>query len=112
MDDFMLLVKGDDRDSSPEQMQQLMMNYQEWMQKWKSTGNYISGSPFVPEGKYLKSKTEVHDSGEFLDPQNIIGGYIWLKGKSLDEAVSIASECPLLENLEIMVRPFMKLDDN
>lgn len=106
----MLLINGDDSDVSPEQMQNTLEKYQHWRAKWQKTGNYIEGSPFKPEGRLLKSGETVMKEGAFMDSENRMGGFIWIKAVDIDEATQIALECPLLENLEIIVRPFMKIN--
>ena len=109
MEDFMLIVNGDDSKASPEQMQNTMVKYQAWMTKWKDQNKYLEGSPFKPEGRHLKIDSEVSEQGDFLNPETRVCGFIWIKAESIDEATLIAQECPLLENLEIVVRPFLKM---
>ncbi len=108
MEEFMLLVKGDGSDASPEEMQQKLQKYGAWMEKWKSSGNYVSGAPFQTTG-YLLENGETHTEGNFLDPNETIGGYIHLKAKDLDHAKEIALECPLLNGCGIYVRPFLNM---
>ncbi len=106
MKEFMLIIKGDSRQCSPEELQIKLGNYQGWMKKWGDSGNYISGAPFFPEGKYIDAKANVKESGDFLSEKEIIGGYVHLKANDINQATEIAKECPLLNPMEIMVRPF------
>ncbi len=110
MEDFMLLVKGDGSDASPEQMQKKLESYQVWMEKWKGSGNYVGGAPFQTAGHFLVDVDTMVSDGDFLDPQETIGGYIHIMADSLDAATEIARECPLLDGCGIYVRPFLKMN--
>ncbi|MBV6645803.1 MAG: hypothetical protein KI790_10160 [Cyclobacteriaceae bacterium] len=110
MKDFMLLVKGDGSDSSPEQMQVKLENYRVWMIKWKETGNYVSGAPFETAGHLLLGQDTLLAQGDFLDPKETIGGYIHILANDLEEATAIAKECPLLDGCGIYVRPFLNMN--
>lgn len=109
MEEFMLLVKGDGSDASPEQMQKKLENYMVWMEKWKSSGNYIGGNPFQTSGNFLVDKDTIVSEGDWLAPKNVIGGYIHVAAKDINQATEIARECPLLEGCGIYVRPFLKM---
>lgn len=110
MDEFMLLMKGDDsQDASPEEMQQRMQDYMKWMQDMSSNGSYTSGQPLMPTGHHLLNKDEVLTDGPFLEPKEIIGGYIIVRANDLNHATEIAKTCPLIEHCEIYVRPLMKV---
>ncbi len=110
MKDFMMLVKGDSSNYSPEEMQKKLEKYQLWMTKWTDSGNYIAGAPFESAGNFILSENEVQSEGEFLNPTETIGGYIHIRARDLDHATSIAKECPLLEGCGIYVRPFLNMN--
>lgn len=106
----MLLVKGDGSGSSPETMQKKLENYMVWMEKWKSSGHYVGGNPFETSGALIFENQTVQTSGDWLNPAEVIGGYIHLMAKDLDQAILIAQECPLLVGgCGIYVRPFHKM---
>ncbi len=109
MQDFLLLVKGEDQNSSPAQMQEMLGRYQEWMIRWKAKSQYVDGSPLKLEGIHVKSRIEALNEGAFLEPDATISGFIWIKATSLDQAHEMVLECPLLDNLEIFIRPFLKM---
>ncbi|MEQ9422999.1 MAG: YciI family protein [Cyclobacteriaceae bacterium] len=105
----MLLVKGDGSNTSPEQMQKKLQSYMVWMEKWKSTGNYVDGSPFRTEGAFIPDLKNTVVEDDYLNPRETIGGFIWIKASDMDQASEIAKECPLLDGCGIYVRPFMKM---
>ncbi len=108
MEDYMLLIEGDGSRKSPEKMQNQLQEYMAWMEKWKSSGQYVEGSPFKTEGVYLTHGNQTEE-GEFLNPETTIGGYIHVKAENLEGASEIAKECPLLDGCGIYVRPFLKM---
>ncbi len=110
MSEFMLLMKGDDSaDASPEEMQGRMQGYMAWMQKMTGEGRLVAGQPLEPRGVRIVDAETVITDGPFLEPKEIIGGYVIVKAKDLDEAINIAMGCPLLHHCEIFVRPVFSM---
>jgi hypothetical protein len=110
MKDFLLLMKGDDsKDVSPDEMQQRMQGYMQWMQKMMSEDRLKAGQPLEPRGNWLKDKNTVLTDGPYLEPKEIIGGYVILSALDLDEATQLAKQCPLLNHCEIFVRPLLEI---
>lgn len=106
MQEFILLMKGDDsKDISPEVMQQRMQSYIVWMKEMSDKGNYVAAQPLKSTGHHLVDKDTVLTDGPFLEPKEVIGGFIILKASDIDEATELAKTCPLLEHCEIYVRP-------
>jgi hypothetical protein len=110
MSEFMLLMKGDDSDTvSPEQMQGRMQAYMGWMQKMTGDGVVRAAGPLEPTGRLLKNADTVLTDGPFLEPTEIIGGYVIVEADDIEAATTVARGCPLLEHCEIMVRPLIAL---
>lgn len=107
--EFILVVKSKGEEPSPQDMQELLKNYVPWMQQYASSGNYLGGSPFQKNGALLTEKGTHHWEGEFLNGTNLITGYIHLEAESLDKAVGIADECPLLAYNDIVVMPILEM---
>jgi hypothetical protein len=80
-----------------------------WMQKMMSEERLKVGQPLEPTGRLLTDKDTVLTDGPFLEPKEIIGGYVIVKANDLDEAVEIAKGCPLLAHCEIFVRPVLQV---
>jgi hypothetical protein len=68
----------------------------------------VAGQPLEPTGAWLNGDSVVTD-GPFLEPKEIIGGYVILKAADLDEATNLAKACPLLGHCEIYVRPLLEV---
>ncbi len=111
MKEFLLLMKGDDsKQVSPDEMQQRMQDYMSWMQRMMAEQRLKAGQPLEPRGAWLKNaKDEVVMDGPFLEPKEIIAGYIILVSENLEEAIDLARGCPLLGHCEIFVRPLLEV---
>jgi len=109
MNEYMLLMKGDDSASaSPEEMQTRMRDYMGWMQRMMSEDRLVAGQPLQNAGVHIAAGgASVATDGPFLEPKEVIGGYVILKAGDLDEAVALAKDCPLLAHCEIYVRPVL-----
>jgi len=93
---YMLIFRGTDwyQGLSPEQMQQVADQWMAWFNGLKNAGTAIAGNPLEPEGKIVSGKNRVVSDGPFAESKETIGGYFLLKVNSLDEAVTIAQQCP------------------
>ncbi len=110
MKEFMLLMKGDDSQNvAPEEMQQRMQAYMSWMGEMTAGGRLKGGQPLEPAGTHLKNKDTIISDGPFLEPKEIIGGYVIILAQDLGEATEVARACPLLEHCEIYVRPLLNV---
>jgi hypothetical protein len=108
MKEYLLLMKGDDSaEAGPEEMQKRMQDYMAWMQKMVSEERWVAGTPLEASGALLKDSETVITDGPFLEPKEIIGGYVILKASDQNEANELAKACPLLGHCEIYVRPVM-----
>jgi hypothetical protein len=108
---YMLIFRGNDwhKGLSPEEMQQVSDQWMAWFKRLTDQGKAIAGNPLEPKGKIVSGKNgRVIVDGPFAESKEAIGGYFLLKVDSLDEAVSIAQECPgLPHGAQIEVRPVM-----
>ncbi|MDN5204472.1 YciI family protein [Fulvivirgaceae bacterium BMA10] len=103
-------MKGDNsQQASPEEMQQRMHDYMGWMKKMTESGKLKAGQPLEPSGTLLKDKETILSDGPFLEPKEIIGGYVILLADDINEATALAKDCPLLAHCEIMVRPLINV---
>lgn len=100
MKDYLFLFRGGDTERqqfSPEEMQAQMQHWQEWIAGIAQTDQFGGGHPLTPEGKVLHGgSTHKLIDGPFMEGKEILGGYIIVKAKDMDEALKIASGCPLL----------------
>lgn len=79
-------------EQSPEQMQSHMERWGAWMQKISAVGH-----PLQSEGKVVQNGGDVITDGPFTEGKEIVGGYVSLPAKDLDNAVELSKGCPIFE---------------
>lgn len=99
MKEFMLIFRNDFKSEfqqSPEQMQQVMTKWMDWLAKITAEGKMSDkGNRLGSEGRTVKAGTIT--DGPYTEIKEIVGGYIIVKGNNIDDAVAIAGKCPILE---------------
>ena len=117
MNEFVLIFRNDfhpEAKFSPDQMQAIMMEWQNWMggiaaqNKLVNRGSRLS----VSNSKTVKPNNVIVD-GPYTEIKEFINGYTIVKAANIDEAVEMASGCPILQtggNVE--VRAVVASDDN
>ena len=117
MKEFVLVFRtsnNPDFTPSAEQMQEGLTNWMNWMggiaaqNKLVNTGSRLS----VSNAKTVKPNNVVVD-GPYTEIKEFINGYTVVKAANIDEAVEMASGCPILQvggNVE--VRAVVASDDN
>jgi len=107
--EYLLLFRGSswDKGLSPEQLQQSLDQLMGWFDRLKQQGKVKSGQPLERTGKIISGKNgRVVADGPFAESKEAIGGYFLLQVDTLDEAVAIAQQCPVLEyGSSVEVRP-------
>jgi hypothetical protein len=110
MSEFLLLMRGDHNpDASPAELQARMGNYMEWMGQMMAEGRMVVGQPLEPRGALLHDAGTAVTDGPFLEPKEIIGGYVIVRAVDMDDAVEVARGCPLLHHCRIEVRPLVQM---
>jgi hypothetical protein len=106
---YMLIFRGNDwhKGLSPEEMQNVSERWMAWFKGLMEEGKAVAGNPLAPEGKIVSGRSgRVVADGPFAESKEAIGGYFLLKVDSMDEAVSIAQQCPgLPHGAKVEVRP-------
>lgn len=98
MKEYLFLFRGGDGKNlqqSPEKWQEHMQKWTQWMSYLTQQGKFISAQPLNQTGK--KVTKQLVSDGPFLEGNEMVGGYLMCKADSYDEAVKLASECPILE---------------
>ncbi len=109
--DFILLFRGgvSRKDMSPEQMQQIVKQYTEWIDGQRSRGQFLGGKPLEEEGQVVAGKNgQMVTDGPFMESKEIIVGFVMIRVADRTEAVEIAKGCPIL-NLggTVEIRPVL-----
>lgn len=118
MKEFVLIFRtssNPDFKPSPEQQQQMMTSWMNWMNNIEQEGKLANkGTRLgVSNSKVVKSNNIV-TNGPFTEVKEFINGFIIVKTNSIDEAVEIARQNPMVlgggGNVE--VRPAVSAEDN
>jgi hypothetical protein len=111
--EYLLLFRGSqwDKGLSPEQLQKTMDQFMGWFERLKEQGKVKGGQPLERTGKLVSGKNgRVVADGPFAESKEAIGGYFLLTVNSLEEAVAIAKDCPILEYGSVVeVRPVAEI---
>ena len=105
---YMLIFRGTDwyQGLSPEQMQRVADQWMAWFNGLKANRKCIAGNPLEREGKIVSGKSRTVSDGPFAESKETIGGYFLLTVDSMDDAVTIAQQCPgLAYGIRVEVRP-------
>lgn len=116
MQEYMLIYQGGDPDwhenTSPEEMQASMAQWEEWMTALSEQGKLVSGgNPLHYAGKRVTPEGVVTDiaASEFKE---LVSGYSIVAAKSTDEAVELAKSCPIMHypGIIVEVREVLSMD--
>lgn len=97
--EYMLLFRGNHIHSglSPEEMQEVASQMMAWFKRLSDKGIAQAGRPLDNSGKVVSGKNgRVVTDGPFAESKEAVGGYFLLQVDTMDEAVAIAQECPML----------------
>ena len=116
MNEFLMIFRNENMEGgktpSPEQMQAVMKEWQNWIGDIAAQGNFVSTNRLYTEGKSLLANGTITD-GPYAEVKEFIGGYVIVKAGTLEEATEMAKTCPNLKyggNVE--VRGIMSIDQD
>jgi hypothetical protein len=100
MASFLYIFRGGrDQELSPQEMQKNMQKWADWIQALTKTGNFKAGEPLERSGgKVLKGKKKLVSDGPYAEAKDVVGGYLLVTAKNLDEATELARGCPIFES--------------
>ena len=115
MENFLLIIREDLnklKKWSAEERYDGVREMDVWVKTLVQKGNYISGDALHIKGCYVR-KDNVLSDGPFIEAKEGISGIIFIEATDLQDAVSIAQNCPLVQsgNMAIEVRPLMGVKD-
>jgi hypothetical protein len=84
-----------------------MVHFRKWMESMYAKGHVLSTNGLESAGKVLRgSRGAMVTDGPLIEAKEIVGGYVMITAKSLEEAVELASACPGLDyRMAVEVRP-------
>ena len=95
---------------SDEEMAALQKKWTDWASAIAAEGRLAdNGLRLDPTGKVLKPGGLVTD-GPFVEIREILGSLVVIKAESLDDAITLAHGCPVLDRGgSVEVRPLLRL---
>lgn len=107
MREFLMVLKGDGMNHmSPDELQQIFTEYKAWMTQLGD--QYVTGQRLEEGGSLLHGKeAPILTDGPFLEPKEIIAGFMIIKAESQEDANQLVATCPHLGPYTIEVRPIV-----
>ena len=114
---FMFIYRGGHegmQDTSPEQMQQVMQMWMDWIQAGTEAGWMLDGGDALkPEGAIVHGDQSVTD-GPFAESKELVGGYSMVEAADLAAAIELAKGSPALktgDTVEVRELPAMGMPE-
>ena len=99
MKEFMFVFRTDYKaipKASSEEMQALTKKWQDWIGGIAAQNKLVeTGKRLSSDGKVVRANSVISD-GPYTEIKESIGGYMFVKGESLEEAAELAKGCPVL----------------
>lgn len=113
MKEFMMLFRTEKNDApqpSPEQMQEMVKIWQDWIGGIAAQGKFVATNALGREGKTVHANGVITD-GPYAEIKEVVGGYIIVKAEDFEEAVKLSEGCPTLSvGGKVEVRDVMVFD--
>lgn len=107
MSNFLYLFRGGNetyKALSQEEQQAHMQAWGAWMGGLQEKGQLLDGLPLAEEGKVVENRGEIITNGPFAEGAEVVGGYLIVSAKDLDQAVEVSKGCPIFDyggNIEV-----------
>ena len=108
---FLLLIRedvGKQRMASDEQFNANIRQMTRWVEELANSGNFLSGEALKTTGNFVRRDHIISD-GPFIEAKEAISGYVLIQAENVNQAASIAQNCPevLQGRIVIEVRPII-----
>ena len=88
-----------------------MQAWMTWMGSLAKNGTFVSTDPLQPTGKQVNGTNKAVTDGAYVEANEMIGGYLIVNAKDIDDAVEISKGCPIFnEDGKVEVRPIQKME--
>ncbi len=115
MEKFMLLFRGGVNHAHNAKDSQAaidnMQAWRTWMESMAQKGILVGAEPLKPLGKQVTGKSKKVTDGPFIEAKEMVGGYVTVSAKDINEAVEISKGCPIFdEDGKVEVRPIQSME--
>ena len=96
---------------TPERAQRSMQAWVAWIGDLEKKGHLKNpGQPLERSGKVVRGKEKAVTDGPFAEAKDLVLGFIVVKAKDLEQAVTLAQACPIgIGGGSVEIRPVMTL---
>ncbi len=112
MEKFVFIFRGGDTHISTANSQaalDVIQTWNDWMGGLAEKGILAGGDALQVSGKYVKGSKKVVSDGLYAEGNEMIGGYLIVSAKDINDAVEISKGCPILnEEGSVEVRAVQK----
>ena len=96
---YMLLFRNAGEEThghlTSEQRERLTQQWNDWIDRLARTGKLQHGQPLALQGRVISgARGEKVTDGPFAEAKEVVGGYIVVSARNLDEATEIGRGCP------------------
>ena len=106
MREFLLIIRGSGMQTmSPEEIQSMLGKFRTWVDELGP--QYLTGQKLEPAGVTVREDQSVVTDGPFLEPKEIVAGFMLIRAADLAEATEIARRAPQIPWYSIEVRPLV-----
>lgn len=114
MKDFLLIIKTEGNvwtDLTPEKLQEHMDNGGAYIGKLMQDGKLKNANPTDKGGRVIFDQNGSLKDGPFNESKEVVAGYFHISAKDIDEAVQIAKNNPIFNDIttKIEVHPLMAI---
>jgi hypothetical protein len=98
MERFLLLIREDLKRRAaltPAEFNHQTQIMSKWVESMAQAGNFLQADPLDNDGKYVGREYVLSD-GPFIEAKESISGFILIAAENMEQAVSIAQNCPLI----------------
>jgi hypothetical protein len=115
MEKFIYLFRGGENHAynamESEKAQKNMQAWMGWMQALQQKGVLAGGEPLHPTGKHVQGSKMVVTDGPYAEAKEMVGGYLIVQAKDINEAVELSKGCPIFaEEGNVEVRQIHKME--
>jgi hypothetical protein len=100
MNEFMMIfrhVPNPSYQPSPQELETEIKKWQDWIGGIAAQGKFVSTNQLAYEGKTVTPDGVVTD-GPYAEVKEVVGGYVFVKANSLDEAIAMTEGCPMFDH--------------
>jgi hypothetical protein len=96
---------------SPQEMQQQMQKWGAWIQQLSQDGHFKAGEPLESGGKVVRGKKKAVTDGPYAEAKDLVGGYLLIEARDLEEATELSRGCPVLDvDGTVEIRPIASMN--